>query len=166
MSLASKKRQAREMVKKITKKRQNVDSLDKVVVETATDSESERSDICYDDTIFGSPQRDSPVKSIFEETKNPGGNVNVSNTDTTTNLSDPLFVSIHEKATVIPLEVLLAESTMEEVRTSGILVSVSDTNTNVTMGERMMNNEALGTSSIDTSTIPITPILSSTIKTT
>lgn len=51
------------MLKNITKnKRHMVDPLDEVVVETKTDSESERSYICYDDTGISSPQRDSLVK--------------------------------------------------------------------------------------------------------
>ncbi|CAH1425218.1 unnamed protein product [Lactuca virosa] len=55
VSHASKKRQALEMVKKITKKKkQKVDPLDDVIVETATESESERLDIRYDDTGFNS----------------------------------------------------------------------------------------------------------------
>ena len=154
------------MVKNITKKkRQNVDPFDDVVVETAIESESERSDIRYDDIGFNSLQRDSPVKSNFEEIENPGSNVYISDTDTTTNLSDLLHISIPEKATVTPLEVSLIESIMEEVRTPCIIVNISDMDTNVIMGEGIMHNESSGTSSIVTSTIPTTFILSSTIET-
>lgn len=106
-----------------------VDPLDEVVVETATESESERSDIHYDDTGFDSLQRDSLVKSNFEDTENCGGNVHIYNTDTTTNLSDPPHTSIPKKVRVTQALVLLTESTVEEVRTSVIHPNISDIDT-------------------------------------
>ncbi|CAH1440244.1 unnamed protein product [Lactuca virosa] len=63
------------MVQKIKKnKRQLEDPLDKFNVETDNGSDSKRSDIRIDDSRLGSPRRDSPIKSIFEETGNPGAN--------------------------------------------------------------------------------------------
>ena len=62
-----------------------------------------------------SPQRDSLVKSIFEETRSLGSSVKVSNADTTTTLGDSSTISILEQTTVIPPEVLMAESISEEV---------------------------------------------------
>ncbi|CAH1426198.1 unnamed protein product [Lactuca virosa] len=109
------------MVKKIKKKkRQLADPLDEVIVETDLGSGSESSAIRHDDIGFGfeTPQRDSPVKSIFEYTGSLGGHVHVSNMDTTTNLCESPSTSIPAKEIVIPPEVSRTESLTEEVRTS------------------------------------------------
>lgn len=90
------------MIKKLKKKQRELeDLLDKVIVKSTHGSNSEHSDIHIDDNGFGSPQRDSLVLSIFEETRSPSANLHVSNTDTNTNLSDPPPTSIMEKEIVI-----------------------------------------------------------------
>lgn len=81
-------------------------------------------------------------------------------------MSDPPATSIPEKEMVIPPDVSQTKSYTEEVRTLGITVCVSDTNTNVTISEEMMNNEGFGTSHLDTLTISTSLVLSSTIETT
>lgn len=82
------------------KKKQLDDPLDEIVVETYFESESERSPIRQEELGFGfeSLQRDSSVKSTFQKTGSLGGNVSVSNTNTTTNLGDPTSNAIPEKA--------------------------------------------------------------------
>lgn len=41
--------------------------VENVTIETEHDSNSERSDIRIEDAYIGSPRRDSPIKSNFEE---------------------------------------------------------------------------------------------------
>lgn len=163
VSPASKKRQAQELVKKIKKKMQLEDPLDKVIVET--DHGSDRKGLIFAlKTLTFLTSKDSLVQSIFKEIGNPGANVNVSNMDTNTNSSDSPSTSILEKTMVIPPEVLQTESNTEEVRTSGINVHVSNMDINVNMGKGVLNNEAFGTSTLETSSIPTSLILSSTIE--
>lgn len=115
---------------------------------------------------FETPQRHPPVKSTFEETGGLGGTVHVSNTDTTTNLGEYPITTIPKKAVVIPPEVSITDSVSEEVRTSGIIVDISNMDKNNNTGEGMKQSEAHGTSSVEPSSISITFVLSSTIKTT
>ncbi|CAI9285614.1 unnamed protein product [Lactuca saligna] len=87
VSPTSKKRIAKDLVKKIAKnKRRKVieDSLGEVVPK-----------LSLHDTYMGvpSPMRDSPIKSNFEEIGNPGGSVKASDIDTTTTQGNPPFIT-------------------------------------------------------------------------
>ena len=87
-------------------------------------------------------------------------------TDTSTNLGDQSTPFVPEHTSVLPPEVLIAESVSEEVRTSGIPTNISHVDVNANMGDGMSTHEAQGTSTVVTSSIPVSIVLSSTIKTT
>lgn len=144
------------------------DPLDEAVIKTDFDSGSERTPVHYEYFGFGfeKPQRDSPVKSNFEENGSLGGHVHVSHTDTITNLGESPSSTIPTKGVVIPHKVSRTDSFAEKVRTPGISVHISNMDTNVTMGKGMKHREAHGTSSLETSFVHTTLIISSTIETT
>lgn len=124
------------MVRKIKKKkRQLIDPPDEVIQETDFESGNDSSPIHNEDSGFKSPQRDFPVKSTFEVTGNLGGSVKVSNTDTTTNMSDPASTTIPEKKKLIPAKVSMAEFIPEEDRTSDITMNIFHMDINVKKGE-------------------------------
>lgn len=64
---------------------------------------------------FPSSMRGSPLNSIFEANGGPGGNVEASHMETTTNLGDTSILSAPEQALVIPPEVSNAESVSEAI---------------------------------------------------
>ncbi|CAI9288442.1 unnamed protein product [Lactuca saligna] len=89
-----------------------------------------------------SPMMSSPINSNLEEIGNSSGPVKAYNVDTTTNQGDLPKISTLEYTTVIPPEVLNTESVTEEVKASGIPVNISIMDTNISMGDRVSNNES------------------------
>lgn len=60
----------------------------------------------------------------------------------------------------------MVESVSEEIHTSGIPMHISHMDTNVENDDRMSTTEVQGTSSIQTPLVPVSIVLSSTIKST
>lgn len=89
-----------------------------------------------------------------------------SNVDTTTNLGAPSIPSIPEQTLDIQPKVSMAKLASEEVRTSGIVVHISHMDTNVNKVDGMSTFIAQGIFSILTSSVHVSIVLSSTIKST
>ncbi|CAI9300100.1 unnamed protein product [Lactuca saligna] len=134
VSPVSKNKIAEDKAKKISKKNK------RKIVEDSLEEEVVPELPLHDTTMnVPSPTTDSPIKTSFEEIGNLGGFVKTSNVDTTTT------------------------EVSEEVRTSGILVDISNMDTNINKGEGVLNPKVQGnhniiilssfkTSTVDTST--------------
>ncbi|CAI9285916.1 unnamed protein product [Lactuca saligna] len=106
VSPASKKRIAKDMAKRTSKKQKKMRKL--IISEESMDEEVVLESPLGDDNMaIPSPTRNSPIKLNFEEIGNSCGSVKASNVDATTNQGDPSKISNPEKTTVILPEVLL-----------------------------------------------------------
>lgn len=91
------------------------DPQDEVVQEIDFEDNAIRSPLRHENIGFASPHRKSPVKLTFEETGSLSASMKVLNTDITTLLGDSLTLSIPEQTILIPPEVSMGESILEEV---------------------------------------------------
>ncbi|CAI9281367.1 unnamed protein product [Lactuca saligna] len=127
------------MAQKLNKKNRKVQvQLENVTIETQHDSDNERLDIQIEDLYICSRQRDSPIRSNFEEAWDPEVNVNISNSYTNINSSDKQNTTILEKTVVKSFSVSHTESDTEEVKTQNINVELFNKDTNVNMDEGCM----------------------------
>lgn len=103
-SLASKKCQALDVAQQIKKRKHDQVrvALENVKGDTGNGSDSDMSDIRIEDSYIGSPRKDTPIKSTFEETRHLGVTVNVFDTDININSSDQQQITIPEKTLVKP----------------------------------------------------------------
>lgn len=167
-SPTSKKHRALDVVQRLKKRNHDQDEVqfEKLNVDTKNDSHSDDSDTRIEDSFHVSPQKDTPIKSIFEETRILDVTTHVADMGKNIDSGEQKPINIYYKATIIPSGVSHTKSIREEVETPDINAHLSDKDTNVNMDEGMNTLDtiiALTTTEASTALPPPTSPITSSI---
>lgn len=147
----TKKQKALEVVHRLKKFKPFLVDTQMMNVTLEPNYDSEGTEDALHGSFHVSPRKDTPVKSIFEETSNSDVNANISNVNANINSCEQTITSLPEKTIVTPPKVLHSKSNMEEDETLNINENLSNKDVNVNMGY------GSSITAIDTTVVPPPP---------